>query len=53
MNNQIETVPSTFYTSEGMMNHLRRLIFNQNRLRDLDPKVQFLRKLRVLGIAMT
>ena len=36
-----------------MGKHLRRLILNQNRLRDLDPKVQFLRKLRVLGIAMT
>lgn len=53
MNNKIESIPSTFYTSKGMMASLRRLILNQNNLRDLDPKIQFLAKLRVLGIAMT
>ena len=42
MNNQIETIPSTFYTSNGIMHHLRRLFLNQNNIRDLDPKIYYL-----------
>ena len=53
MNNQIESVPSSFYTSGGMVQNLRRLFLNQNDIKDLDPKIFYLQKLRVLGLAMT
>ena len=32
---------------------LRRLILNQNPLRELDPMVENLTRIKVLGIAMT
>ena len=32
---------------------MKRFVLNQNPLRDLDPKVEYLGKLKVLGIAAT
>ena len=53
MNNQIVSIPSSFFEAKGICDNLRSLILNQNELHDLDPKIQNLKKLKVLGIAMT
>lgn len=36
-----------------MVLNLKRLFLNQNDIKDLDPKIFYLQKLRVLGLAMT
>ena len=53
MNNSIETIPSSFFMASEIQSHLKRFVLNQNPLRDLDPKVEYLGKLKVLGIAAT
>jgi len=53
MNNLIETIPVSFFTTSNLRTHLRRLLLNQNPLRELDFKIKELGKLEVLGIAMT
>ena len=50
MNNNIGVVPQSFFGSY-VRNTLRSLVLNQNPLRELDPSVEQLLKLRVLGIA--
>ena len=52
MNNDISVVPQSFFGSH-VRNTLRSLVLNQNPLRELDPSVEQLQKLRVLGIAQT
>ena len=53
MNNQIVSVPGSFFEAPGICENLRSLVLNQNELHELDPKIQNLKKLKVLGIAMT
>ena len=53
MNNMIETIPHSFYSGSEVSRSLKRLLLNQNELKELDAKISNLNKLEVLGIAMT
>ena len=53
MNNYIEKIPTSFYMSKHLPRGLKRLLLNQNELTELNPMIDKLEKLEVLGIAMT
>ena len=46
-------IPTSFYMRKSLPRQLKRLLLNQNELTELNPLIDKLEKLEVLGIAMT